>query len=113
VPALASARAGYEIIAAVGVDAIREKSLRLTRRMIEHAMARGWRVNTPLDDEVRGGSVIIDVPDAERLTAELLERQVIVDFRPGAGIRMAPHFYNSDDDVSRALAELDALVGSS
>jgi kynureninase len=110
VPALASARAGYEIVAEVGVAAIRAKSLRLTRRLLDHAAARGWRVNTPTDDATRGGAVILDVPDSARVTAALLERQVIVDHRPGAGIRMAPHFYNNDDDVSRAIAALDALV---
>jgi kynureninase len=110
VPALASARAGYEIVAEAGVGAIRAKSLRLTERLIQHALDRGWRVNTPLDPAARGGSVVLDVPDAERVTADLLERQVIVDFRPGAGIRLAPHFYNTDDDIDRALAELDALV---
>jgi kynureninase len=110
VPALASARAGYEIVAEAGVAAIRAKSLRLTRRLLDHAAARGWRVNTPTDDATRGGAVILDVPDSARVTAALLERQVIVDHRPGAGIRMAPHFYNNDDDITRALGELDALI---
>ena len=59
-----------------------------------------------------GGSVVLDVPEAERVTAALLERRVIVDHRPGAGIRLAPHFYTSDDDVSRALEQLDALVAA-
>jgi len=110
VPALFSARAGYEIVAEIGVEAIREHSLRLTRRIIDHAATRGYRVNTPLEDDRRGGTVTIDVDGAEVIAPELLRRNVIVDYRPGAGIRMAPHFYTAADDVDRALAVLDGLV---
>jgi kynureninase len=57
--------------------------------------------------------VVIDVPDGARVTDELLRREVIVDFRPQAGVRIAPHFYNSDADIDRAIAVLDELVAVS
>jgi kynureninase len=110
VPALASARAGYEIVAEIGVPAIREKSLRLTRRLMDAAAARGWRLNTPATDAERGGSVVIDVPGADTITAELIRRGVIVDYRPGAGIRLAPHFYSSEADIDRAISTLDDIT---
>ncbi|CAN5431401.1 kynureninase [soil metagenome] len=110
VPSLYSARAGYEIVAEVGVQAIREKSLRLTRRMIDLAREAGWRVNTPDRDDERGGAVIVDVPDAEAAAAELIRHEVIVDYRPGAGIRMAPHFYNTVEEIEQAMETLSAIV---
>jgi kynureninase len=110
VPALYSARAGYEIVAEVGVPAIREKSLRLTRRLMDAAAARGWTLNTPDRDEARGGSVVIDVPEGARVTEGLLAEQVIVDFRPNAGIRLAPHFYNTEADIDRAVEVMDRLL---
>lgn len=110
VPAMYAARAGYRIIAQVGVEAIRAKSLRLTRRAIELAQARGYRVNTPLADHERGGTVTIDVPNAAAVAAELLRRDVLIDYRPGAGIRMAPHFYNTEDEIEHAMAVLDEVV---
>jgi len=113
VPALASARAGYEIVAEIGVPAIREKSLRLTRRLMDAARDRGWRLNTPDRDAERGGSVIIDVPQADRATDELLRRQILVDYRPGAGIRLAPHFYSSDADIDAAVSALDDITAHS
>ena len=113
VPSLYSARAGYEIVNEVGVPAIRGKSLRLTRRLMDAAVARGWRLNTPTDDRQRGGSVVIDVPDAAAVTARLLAANVIVDFRPNAGIRMAPHFYNSESDIDRAIDVMDETVSRS
>ena len=104
-PALYSCRAGYEIVAEIGVDAIRAKSLRLTRRLIELAREAGFRINTPDADAERGGAVIIDVPDGAAVAAELIRRGVIVDHRPGAGIRMAPHFYNTLDEIEHAMED--------
>jgi kynureninase len=103
VPALYSARAGYEIVAEIGVDAIRTKSLELTGRMIELALAAGFRVNTPTEDGERAGAVIVDVPDGAAVADELIRREIIVDYRPGAGIRMAPHFYNTKAEVEHAM----------
>jgi len=110
VPALYSARAGYRIVAEIGVAAIREKSLRLTRKILDHALARGYTLNTPLDDRERGGSVVVEVPGSKGVADELLRQNVIIDHRPGAGIRIAPHFYNTDEEIDRALAALDAIV---
>jgi len=112
VPALYAARAGYEVVADIGVAAIREKSLRLTRRLIERATSAGFRVNTPLADEQRAGAVIVDVPDGYATTQELIRREVIVDYRPGAGIRMSPHFYNTVDEIDHAMDVLRDIVGA-
>jgi kynureninase len=106
VPALYSARSGYEIVAEIGVPAIREKSVRQTQRLIALADEAGFAVNTPRDPEKRGGVVIFDVPDGQAVTKELARREVLVDYRPGAGIRVAPHFYTSDEELERTVAEL-------
>jgi kynureninase len=112
VPALYSARAGYEIIDAVGVETIRARSQELTGRIVAHAEARGYTVHTPRDPAVRGGTVVLDVPDAEPVAEDLIRREIIVDHRPGAGIRLAPHFYTTEDEVDRAMAALDELVAA-
>ena len=110
VPSLYSARAGYEIIASIGVPAIRERSLTLTRRLMDAAQAAGYRLNTPLQDHERGGSVIIDVPNGSAVAVELVRRGVIIDYRAGAGIRIAPHFYNTEAEIDHAMATLQDLV---
>jgi kynureninase len=110
VPSLYSARAGYEIVARIGANAIRQHSLRLTRRMIELAVEAGYRVNTPVHDADRGGAVIIDVPNGAAVADELIRREVIVDYRPGAGIRMAPHFYNTMAEIEHAMSVLGEIV---
>jgi len=113
VPSLYSARAGYEIVASIGVPAIRERSLLLTRRIIDAALADGYRLRTPVSDHERGGSVIIDVPNGMAVADELIRRGVIVDYRPGAGIRIAPHFYNTEAEIDHATSTLREVVGSS
>jgi kynureninase len=110
IPSLYSARSGYEIVGEIGVAAIREKSLRLTRRIIDHAARMGYRLNTPEIDAERAGAVIVDVPNGEPVSRELIRRNVIVDYRPGAGIRIAPHFYNDERDIDTALSVLDDLA---
>jgi kynureninase len=112
VPSLYSARAGYEIVASIGVPAIRARSLMLTGRLIDAALAAGYRVNTPTRDDERGGSVIIDVPDGAAAADALIRRGVIVDYRPGAGIRMAPHFYNTEAEIDHAMATLSQICQS-
>jgi kynureninase len=110
VPALYAARAGYEIVAEIGVAAIREKSLRLTRRIIDHATRAGYTIHTPVDDSQRAGAVILDVTNGEAVSNDLLRRNVIIDYRPDAGIRISPHFYNNEDDVDDAMKVLDDIV---
>jgi kynureninase len=110
VPSLYSARAGYEIVAGIGVPTIRRRSLALTRRLMDAASAAGFRLNTPAADEERGGSVVIDVPNGHAVADQLIARGIIVDYRPNAGIRVAPHFYNTDEEIDCAMAALRELA---
>lgn len=112
VPALYAARSGYQIVAEIGISAIREKSLRLTGQLMRLLKQAGYRVNTPADDRERGGAVIVDLPDGERVARELIRRNVIVDYRPNAGIRMAPHFYNTAAEIDHAVDILRTIVGT-
>ena len=111
VPALYAAQPGLRIVSDVGVDRIRDKSRRQTARLIELADAREWRVNTPRDPDRRGGTVSIDMPNAKEVCAQLLERDVLVDWRPKAGVRLSPHFYTKDEELDTAVAAIDEIVG--
>jgi kynureninase len=112
VPALYAAQAGYAIVSAVGVPAIRAKSVRQVQLLVDLARERGFRPHAPAQAAARGGMVILDVPHAQAVTRELLRREVIVDFRPGAGIRFSPHFYTTDEEIRRALDETRQILDS-
>ena len=112
VPAMYAARTGYEMVGEIGVAAIRAKSKRQTQRMIELAEAAGLRVRSPRDPEQRGGAVIVGVAEerGREIVAELGRRGFLVDFRPGAGVRISPHFYTSDSEVESTVAALAELA---
>ena len=109
VPALYTAREGYRYVLEVGVERIRAQSQRQTQRLVERALALGLTVNSPLRAAERGGHVTVDFPGAEGVSRELIARRFIIDYRPGAGIRIAPHWYNTDDECGAVLAEIEAL----
>jgi kynureninase len=110
IPSLEAARPGARIIREVGVDKIREKSQRQTARLIELADERGWRVNTPRNPEQRGGTVSVDMPDSQQVCAELIKREILVDWRPKAGVRMSPHFYTKDEELESAIAAVEEIL---
>ena len=109
IPALYAARSGYKIINEIGVAAIREKSTRQTTRLIELAEEAGFQVTSPRDPAQRGGTVTIAVEHAAAVTRELVRREIIVDYRPGAGVRISPHFYTSDDEVSHVISQMKTI----
>jgi len=111
IPALYGAAEGSKILRRAGVGAIRDKSVRLTSRLIELADARGYTVNAPRDPARRGGTVAIDVPHGYEVTQHLLSRNILVDYRVGAGIRIAPHFFTREDELDEAVSEIDKALG--
>jgi kynureninase len=111
IPALYAARAGLEIVGRVGIDAIREKSLRQTNRLMELAESRSYRTTTPRDPPRRGGTVAIDIAHGYEISRGLKALDILCDYRPGAGIRLSPHFYTRDDELDaaiEAIAEIEA-----
>lgn len=112
VPALYAAVEGPGIIMRAGIDAIRAKSMRQTARLIELAGERGYRVHAPSRPQQRGGTVAVDVPNAYAVAQALLERDVLVDYRAGAGIRIAPHFFTRDDEIEMVIAAIDDILAT-
>jgi kynureninase len=110
VPALYAATAGYDLIEEIGVERIRENSLRQTKLLIELADGAGFGVHSMREASRRGGAVIVDVPEAAAVYAELEERGVLCDFRPGAGVRVGPHFFTTEDELRFAVEQTADIV---
>ncbi len=110
IPALYAAQEGPKIISKVGIENIREKSIHQTSLIVDEAQKEGYKINTPLNYKVRGGTVTLDMPDSYMISKALLKKNIIIDYREGAGIRFAPHFYNSDDEIFFALSELKKII---
>lgn len=109
VPAAYAAEAGYRAVLAAGVGRIRERSLSLTQPLLEAALDRGWTVRSPAEPAQRGGHVTIDPGGAQHVYEELRARGYLVDHRPGAGLRIGPHFYNTAEECAAVLEEIDHI----
>jgi kynureninase len=110
IASLYAVQPGVEVIRTVGVDAIRAKSIRQTERIIASADAAGYEVFSPRDPATRGGTVTVRPPHAYEVSRELLKRGYVIDYREGAGIRIAPHFYTSDAEIDRAMGEIGSIL---
>jgi kynureninase len=50
------------------------------------------------------------MPDAQEVRTELLKREIMVDWRPKAGVRMSPHFYNTDQELETAITAVEEIL---
>ena len=110
IPALYASQEGPKIIAGIGIRSIRAKSQRQTALVIREAQERGFHVLSPIQANQRAGTVTLGLPHAYQVSRELLRREIIVDYREGAGIRIAPHFYNSDEELFLAVREISTIL---
>jgi kynureninase len=97
------------LIRSVGVKRIREHNVRLTTKLAEMALERNLTVKTPLDPDQRTGWIGIGFDGAERACKALIDQRVFLDYRPGCGIRVSPHFYTSDEEIERFFTMLDRV----
>lgn len=112
IPGYLVAKPGHDLIRAVGVPRIREHNVHLTTKIVEMALERKLRVNTPLEPERRTGWIGIDFDGSERVRDALIGERVFIDYRPGCGIRMSPHFYTTGEEIERCFATIDRVRGS-
>lgn len=109
IPALYAAESGYKIINEIGVGAIRYKNARQTEALIAQAEEAGFRVTSPKDPAQRGGTITVWDEHAGAITKELIRREFIVDYRPGAGVRISPHFYTKDEELDLVIREMKKI----
>jgi len=111
VPGLYAATAGYDVVEEVGVERIRNRSQEQTALLVELLDEAGFPAGGPHDPERRGGTVVVQVPGSKRVNRELAERGVICDWRPDVGLRLGPHFFNTDDELRFAVEQIVELAG--
>ena len=110
IPAYYAALPGLEIITQVGVDRIRAASQAMTGRLLERVDDLGYPSIAPRDPNRLAGTVAVNVSEAMRVAKTLNARDFVVDFRPGVGVRLSPHFYNTLDEVDAMMHEIDRIT---
>jgi selenocysteine lyase/cysteine desulfurase len=101
-------RPGLALIREIGAEAIRRRSLELTDHMIARADEAGVAAITPRPHERRGGIVVLRFPGDEAVARDLVASGFICSYR--GGLRIAPHFYNTDDEIDQFMDELALRV---
>ena len=110
VPGILALGGSVELLMEVGIENIGDEIHRLGNLIIENAKNRGFHVITPEDKTKRGGAVCFSGPfDPDSLRTGLREKNIMVNVR-GGGLRVSPHFYNTDDEISTLFAEIDNLL---
>jgi len=108
--ALYAGLSGLQIINEIGVESIRQRSIELTSLAVRTAEKMGLQLNSPQSSNSRGGHVTVDFPGAQAASEELIRRGFMVDYRPKAGVRIAPHFYNTSEEVSAVFEEIGSII---
>jgi kynureninase len=111
VPAYYVARAAQANLREVGIEQIRAHNLGLGEVVIARAQAAGLTIHSPLDGQRRTGFVAVDFPGSEAVSLQLVEERYKHDWRPGCGLRIGPHFYNTEAEVHRFMDRVVALAG--
>jgi kynureninase len=109
VPALYAATAGYDVVEEVGVERIRARSVEQTELLVGLLEEAGFEVGSPRDPDKRGGTVVVKTPEFERVGQELVARGILIDWRPETGIRLGPHFFNTDDELRFTVEQIVEL----
>jgi len=97
VAAVYTANAGMSIIEEIGVDAIRARTQALDLDLIDRLHAAGLQPRLPVDLDRHAGIVMLPVDDPAGVVQGLKERNIIIDYRPGA-VRLSPYFYNNEEE---------------
>ncbi len=82
----------------------------MTARVFELADRYGFASMATRDPDRLAGTVAVDPPEALHVSRALKARDFVVDYRPGVGIRISPHFYNTIDEIDRLMAEMALIV---
>jgi selenocysteine lyase/cysteine desulfurase len=101
--------AALDLFAEVGADRIEQRILHLTAELAEGLRSRGADILSPWQDGERSGILTFRLGDSAALAAALEQAGIIARTRAG-GVRLAPHFYNSADDIARVLDAVDGYM---
>ncbi len=107
VPNLYAGKAGLELVLELGVERIAAAIAVLTDTLIEGLQDMGAAIATPLGAGEHGALIAVKAQDEAALVARLKQQRIVTSSRDG-NLRISPHFYNTQDDITRLLTALAA-----
>ena len=111
IPALYAARPGLDIINEIGVAAIRAKSIKQTKRLMDLAASHGFVCNTPDDPNHRGGTVSLGIPHGYAVSKALKGREILCDYRPAREFD-SRRILTRDDEIDSTIAAIAEILNT-
>ncbi|MGQ9538408.1 MAG: aminotransferase class V-fold PLP-dependent enzyme [Candidatus Bathycorpusculaceae bacterium] len=96
------AAAALKMLLQFGIQNIENRVIKLTDRLIKSARASGFELQTPEEKPYRSGIVNIKTDNAQQIVDELRRKGIVVSAR-AHGIRVSPHFYNTDKEIDTLM----------
>lgn len=96
------ANAALEFLLNLGIPAVEKKLITLSNFTLKEAQKRDLTLYSPLDSHIKGPGTAIYCGDANKMENLLKQNDLILSARKDV-IRLAPHIYNNEDDILKAL----------
>lgn len=112
VAAMYHAVEGVRLLLDCGLDQVREHSLSLTSHAIQRADQAGIPLRSPRTPDARSAMVLLEIPDAQKMTAHLKQHDIYTDSRKNEVVRMAPFLWNTRAEVTRAFDAIEDALHS-
>ncbi|HYX28988.1 MAG TPA: aminotransferase class V-fold PLP-dependent enzyme [Pyrinomonadaceae bacterium] len=107
--AIFSLGASIQLITEVGIKQIESRALELNRYLTSRLIENDWEVLSPLrNEEMRSAETLVRIDQPHEVVRKLFQRGMIVTEKP-EGIRVATHFFNSEDDIDRLIGALQEI----
>ncbi|MFP3985280.1 MAG: aminotransferase class V-fold PLP-dependent enzyme [Candidatus Bathyarchaeia archaeon] len=101
------AAAAIQLLLDVGIEDIQSRILRLTDLLMESVENLGFQLTTPENKDNRSGIIHFLVDKAQKMEERLQSRGIVISAR-SKGLRVAPHFYNTEEEIECLVRELKA-----
>lgn len=105
---LVGAAEALKILLGLGIESVERRILSLTDRLIEEIKALGLKLQTPEEPQHRSGIVNFKIDNPEKVVEKLRCKDIVVSAR-AHGVRVSPHFYNTEEEIEKLIEEIKRL----
>jgi selenocysteine lyase/cysteine desulfurase len=88
-----------------GTENIKRRIIKLTDHLIASVRTLGLELQTPEEKQCRSGIVNFKVSKPQQVVEKLKKKGIIVSVR-ARGIRVSPHFYNTEEEIDSLVEEI-------
>jgi len=107
---LVGAKEALTMLLDFGIENVERRILSLTSHLVEELKALGLKLQTPEEQRYRSGIVNFKIAEPEEVAEKLNNKGIVVSAR-AHGVRVSPHFYNTEEEIDRLIEEIKTTGG--